>query len=109
MTADARDLGEAFKDGAYDVVVDKATLDSILCGDGSTENMVKALSEVQRILKPGGIFVSVTHGTPDSRAFYFKHPKLADWDLKYEKCPKDSVSLEPGESKFFHTVFICQK
>ena len=41
--------------------------------------------------------------------FYFKHPKLADWDMKYEKCVKDAVSLEPQESKFFDTVFICQK
>jgi len=109
MVADLCELGAEFPDASYDVVIDKATLDAIMCGEGSTDHVVAALSEVQRVLKPGGTFISVTHGSPDQRTFYFKHPKLADWDMKYEKCVKDSVSLEAQESKFFHTVFICQK
>jgi hypothetical protein len=36
-----------FPDEAFDVVVDKGTLDSILCGEGSTANVGKALSEVR--------------------------------------------------------------
>ena len=54
LVADVTDLGsEEFPDASYDVVIDKATLDAIMCGEGSTDHVVQALSEVQRVLKPG--------------------------------------------------------
>merc|ERR1711998_235486 len=98
-----------FGDNAYDVVIDKAVMDAILCGEGSTDKVIAMLVEVQRLLKPGGIFMSVTHGKPESRQFYFKHPKLNEWDITVDKVAKDAVSLKEVEPKFFHTVFICQK
>merc|ERR1711934_1101777 len=99
-----------FGDNAYDVVIDKAVMDAILCGEGSTDKVIAMLVEVQRLLKPGGIFMSVTHGKPESRQFYFKHPKLIEWDIFPEQVPKDAVSLEQTQSsKYFHTVFVCQK
>lgn len=36
-----------FADGMFDVVIDKGTLDSILCGEGSSQNAQKMLSEVR--------------------------------------------------------------
>jgi ubiquinone/menaquinone biosynthesis C-methylase UbiE len=96
-----------FGDSSYDVVIDKAVMDSILCGEGSTDKVIAMMMEVQRVLKPGGVFMSVTHGEKDTREFYFKHPKLSAWDIQLEQAAKDSVSLKDTEPKFFHSVFMC--
>lgn len=39
-----------FESGGFDLVLDKGTLDSILCGDSSTSNAQKTLSEIYRVL-----------------------------------------------------------
>lgn len=43
--ADALDMPE-FKDESYDIVIEKSTLDAILCGDRSFYNAAKMLKEV---------------------------------------------------------------
>ena len=63
----------AFADGAVDAVVDKGTLDSLLCGDNSTANGGRYLSEVCRVLKPSGVFFCVSYGNPDNRLQYFEN------------------------------------
>lgn len=37
-----------FPDAAFDVVIDKGTMDSVLCGEGSTANVAKMCQEVSR-------------------------------------------------------------
>lgn len=37
-----------FPDASYDAVIDKGTLDSILCGDNSTSNAAKYCAQVSR-------------------------------------------------------------
>jgi SAM-dependent methyltransferase len=57
----------AFADASFDAVIDKGTLDSLLCGDNSTANGARYLSEAARVLRPGGALVVVSYGTPDNR------------------------------------------
>merc|ERR1712137_623588 len=59
---DARQMD--FNPESFNVVVDKAMLDSILCGEGSTHNAQKMLMEVSKVLKPDGVYVVVSHGHP---------------------------------------------
>lgn len=63
LVADARDLDFA-KDTSVDAVLDKGTLDAVqLIGSGKEdrfENLVKAVDEMDRVLKPGGIFWSLS-------------------------------------------------
>jgi len=40
-----------FPDETFDVVIAKATVDAVLCGEGSTANVAKLCSEVSRVLK----------------------------------------------------------
>ena len=45
---------EDFGDATFDAAVDKGTLDAILCGENSTANAQKMLSELYRVLVPTG-------------------------------------------------------
>ena len=62
-----------FPDDTFDVVMDKGTMDSILCGEGSTANVGKLLSEVTRVLKPSGVFFMTSYSTPDNRLSYLEN------------------------------------
>mmetsp|Transcript_6536 Transcript_6536/g.3694 ORF Transcript_6536/g.3694 Transcript_6536/m.3694 type:complete len:97 (+) Transcript_6536:118-408(+) len=53
-----------FDPGSYDAGIDKGTLDSILCGEGSTVNAHKMVSEVYRVLKPNGVYIVISYGMP---------------------------------------------
>lgn len=67
--ADALSMPE-YKDESYDVVIEKSTLDAILCGDKSFLNAAKMLKEVQRILKTGGLYIIISYGSPENRLFH---------------------------------------
>jgi SAM-dependent methyltransferase len=61
-TADARNLGYA--SASFDAVIDKGTLDAVfLAGDNMDErqeSLTRAISELARVLRPGGIFWSLS-------------------------------------------------
>ena len=40
-----------YDDESFDVILDKGTLDAIICGDESSSNPEQALLEVNRVLK----------------------------------------------------------
>jgi ubiquinone/menaquinone biosynthesis C-methylase UbiE len=66
---DVLDMSE-FKTGEFNVVVDKGTLDSILCGDNSEPNALKMLAEIYRVLSPSGTYICVTYGDEERRRKY---------------------------------------
>jgi SAM-dependent methyltransferase len=60
---DARKLDEDFPNENFDAILEKGALDAIyLSGDGNVE---KAASELKRVLKIGGIFLSVSGVVPE--------------------------------------------
>ena len=58
--------------GTYDAVVDKGTLDSILCGDGSGPNADQMLSEIHKALSPTGVYICISYGVKESRMSYLQ-------------------------------------
>ncbi|RQO95586.1 hypothetical protein POPTR_009G055600v4 [Populus trichocarpa] len=66
MEMDARDMS-FFPDKSFDAVVDKGTLDSLMCGSDAPISSVRMLGEVSRLLKPGGIYMLITYGDPKVR------------------------------------------
>lgn len=50
-------LNLPFPEGSYDAVVDKGTLDALLCR--SSEDALGMASEVHRVLRKGGVFLQV--------------------------------------------------
>ncbi|XP_040380230.1 EEF1A lysine methyltransferase 4 isoform X2 [Oryza brachyantha] len=63
---DARDMSY-FGDETFDCVLDKGTLDAMMCGDDAPLGASKMLAEVARLLRPGGIYMLITYGTPKER------------------------------------------
>jgi Methylase involved in ubiquinone/menaquinone biosynthesis len=67
---DVRDL--KFNSNNYDLVIDKSTIDALLCGDNSYINVAKMTKEIQRVLKVGGFYMAISYGTPDNRLDHFQ-------------------------------------
>ena len=101
-----------FKDAQFDAVIDKGTLDCILCGDRSQKNVKFALGEIYRVLKPGGVYVCVSYGTREQREDYFNR---LDWHLVVHRIAKTTiekasvVQKEIREQTNFTWVYVMTK
>jgi ubiquinone/menaquinone biosynthesis C-methylase UbiE len=62
---DVRDL--QYEDNYFDLIIDKSTMDALLCGDQSFLNVAIMLKEVQRVLKVGGTYMIISYGQPENR------------------------------------------
>ena len=78
---DVRSL--TFPSSSFDCVLDKGTLDAILCGSDSSKHAHSMLSECQRVLRPGGCLLCITYGQPSSRLSYLEQ-RSYEWDVSYE-------------------------
>jgi len=72
---DARTLG--FDDATFDAVVDKATLDSMFCGEGGAESVDRMLAEISRVLKDGGSYLLFSSAPPEQRLQMLERPGCA--------------------------------
>merc|ERR1712146_312188 len=99
-------------DGSFDIVLDKATLDSILCGDGAASGGHKLLSEVSRVLAPEGAYVCVSHAWPQYRLNWLQRPEYG-WNVKPFTIDKPSLgetaALSADAADHVHYVYLCSK
>ena len=77
---DVRNIG--FPDGHFDVVIDKALLDAMVCGGGANGNVQLMLSEIHRVLNPTGTYICISHGKEKQRKKYLKNVKKYNWVRK---------------------------
>nr|XP_029116311.1 EEF1A lysine methyltransferase 4 [Elaeis guineensis] len=66
MQMDVRDMS-FFQDESFDCVIDKGTLDSLMCGTNAPLSASQMLEEVNRLLRPGGVYMLITYGDPSVR------------------------------------------
>ena len=55
------------QDESYDAVIDKALLDCLIAERLDRSGPIKMIQEIHRILKMGGIFITISSGTPETR------------------------------------------
>jgi ubiquinone/menaquinone biosynthesis C-methylase UbiE len=107
LTMDA--LQTKFEDETFDAIVDKSTLDAILCGDFSFYNAAKMLHEMQRIMKTGGHYISISYGKPETRVHHFtrKHLdfEISCFVLNSKYFQSSNLSNHMNE----HYCYVCQK
>ncbi len=57
---------EFLPDNCFDVIIDKALLDSLLCSTTNSKDVSVYIREMHRVLKHGGKFIIISHGKPES-------------------------------------------
>ncbi|KAJ1961490.1 hypothetical protein IWQ62_003848 [Dispira parvispora] len=80
---DIRDL--QLTDQSFDVVIDKGTMDALMCEQGDVwepsaelvHQVEQEVNEVVRVLRPGGKFIYITFGQPHFRRRYLQRPELS--------------------------------
>lgn len=92
-----------FEDNKFDVVFDKGMMDSLMCSGPASKNVNPIMSEICRVLKPGGFFFEISYGTPNTRESYLKNSNL-QWEIHDVK-EIEKIS-EPGT---FHYIYITKK
>ncbi|KAK9725347.1 hypothetical protein RND81_05G137600 [Saponaria officinalis] len=131
ITMDVRDMS-TFQTGSFDAVIDKGTLDSILCGDNSKQNSSMMLEEIWRVLKDKGVYILITYGVPSYRLDLLRNS--GNWNIKLHIIEKtvsgvrnedrhkweltnpfplddDGKSLEDvfGKNPEVHYIYVCTK
>ena len=110
--ADVLDMKD-FQSGSFNTILDKGTLDCILCGDNSVPNAAKMISEMFRLLAPGGHYMVITYGDPDVRKKYLETQQWAS--LSVDKLAKPSaavsstINADENDVKNFHYVYTMAK
>jgi SAM-dependent methyltransferase len=87
-------LNYAADDQSFDAVLDKGTLDAIVCGCGADHKSRALVAEAARVLKHGGAFVLITYGAPARRLGYL----LPD-DYTQSSSDEDEEEEEEGEKE----------
>ncbi|GMJ12327.1 hypothetical protein like AT3G17365 [Hibiscus trionum] len=127
---DVRDMSP-FQSGSFDAVIDKGTLDSILCGNNSRQNAAQMLDEVSRVLKDKGVYILITYGSPVYRLGLLK--ESCAWSIKLHVIAKfgpegsseqpmrgltDPIPLDEngssvedvlGKNPEVHYIYVCTK
>ena len=56
-----------FADNCFDFIIDKTTPDALVCGNHPILNVARYFKEVQRVLKPGCLFILISFTSPEKR------------------------------------------
>eukprot|EP00658_Telonema_sp_P-2_P031082 TRINITY_DN23339_c0_g1_i1.p1 TRINITY_DN23339_c0_g1~~TRINITY_DN23339_c0_g1_i1.p1 ORF type:complete len:205 (-),score=35.26 TRINITY_DN23339_c0_g1_i1:263-877(-) len=75
----AHDLAAEFGADSVDYVVDKAMLDALMCGNGSTRKCYEYMKSLKEILKPGGKALIVSYAPPSEL-----EPHLSRSDFNFQ-------------------------
>ena len=110
---DVREL--KYEDNYFDLIVDKSTIDALLCGERSFINVAIMIKEAQRVLKDGGIYMIISYGQPENRIFHLEREFLS-FDINIFTIKKDYCVQEDSHNyekvyyiKIRFIIYICVK
>lgn len=66
---------EHIPDDCFDVIIDKALFDTLLCHENNLHKVEDYLSEMYRVMKITGMMIIISHGLPMNRLDYFDPEK----------------------------------
>jgi ubiquinone/menaquinone biosynthesis C-methylase UbiE len=98
-------LNMRFASNYFDLIIDKSTIDALLCGESSFMNTALMMRECQRVLKPDAAYLCVSYGTPENRVLHYKRGHLKLSVQTFQVAP--SAPLKEGQS--IHYVYVCRK
>ena len=96
-------------DEAINIIIDKATMDSIICGSSSAQSVMSMLSNVYRVLSSGGYYLCISHGKPETRTPFLLANNF-NWKLEIQKIAKpESSLLKQNDEQEYYYIYVCQK
>ena len=104
---DVTDMAE-FQDESFNVVFDKAVMDSVLCGENAIPICEKMVKEIYRVLMKDGYYIIVSNGDEANRKMFFDENMWEYKMLTIEK-PSKMVVLEEDNPKNYHYIYILTK
>jgi len=96
-------------DACFDLIIDKALFDAQLCGEDNLNFVTEMVAETCRVLKPGGMYICISHGLPSTRMAYLQ-AKGIPWSVDVVEIPKPPLNAyeEQGASAH-HYMYVCTK
>lgn len=120
--ADCRNMPQ-YGDGSFSGgVLDKGTLDALLCGDSDEADSEDMLRECWRVLAGGSSYICITYAPPRSRLQYLLRLGL-EWDVYFyevgqqgwregpvavEAATDSGLELYPKQ-RYSHFVYVCTR
>ena len=71
-----------YEDESFDLIIDKSTLDCLMCGATAELDVCQMIKEIQRILKTNGLYVIISLESSENREFVFEMPHLS-FEVEY--------------------------
>lgn len=57
---------------SFTMIIDKATFDCVACSDLYSQRTKQMLDNIHRVLAPGGTYILVSYGRPETRIGYLQ-------------------------------------
>ena len=99
-----------FKDEEFNLVFDKALLDSVLCGENALDTVKIMIKEIYRVLVDEGYYIIVSNSDEGTRKELFDEKM---WEYKYCEIGKPSKIIVFDEKvkdpKNYHYIYILKK
>ena len=93
-----------YENNYFDLIIDKSTMDALLCGYYYCINIAKMVKEIQRVLKVGGYYMIISYEEPES--------KMIHLNRKFLKFKIDIIKIgqkdEIGKYNYNY-IYLCQK
>ena len=108
---------EGYDAETFDVVLDKALLDTLICDENPSQSIGAMLSEIYRVLNKNGVFICISHGTMEQRFDRYFNTGDLDWQHNTRKMKKPkNLAMEDIEPAYpeddennFYWVYIMRK
>jgi len=111
-----------YKKEIFDLIIDKGTMDTILCNEKGLLNVITMTKEISRVLKVGGIYFILSIGKPEDRLMHLQREHLA-FDIQIckiiktelKKSENNKMNIEQNgdnfliDNKKIHYAYICKK
>ena len=87
-------------------VIDKALLDAVVCGEAGAQRGAQLVREMHRVLKPGGVYVVISHANEAARQPYFDAIGWTPTVVRIQVPPAVQARRRRRESYF---AYVCVK
>jgi len=96
-----------WEDASFDLILDKSTLDCLLCTDRAAAGL---LAEVYRVLKPGGVYLLISFHQKDFLQPLLSNLPGTDWEVSHSvmnRKVEDLISSKQGTNTAISPCFDC--